>query len=221
MPRESKKSKIARALEVEKRMDVRYGARTCPLDFWGDPFKLLIAVMLSAQTTDKSVNKVTPKLWRAYPTPVELAMANLGDVEHIISRIGLYHVKAERCVAIADAIVNKHSGIVPCDFEELQKLPGVGRKTANIVMNEGFGKPCGIAVDTHVNRIAHMLSLVPRDLKDPNKVEAELLKIYPKEFWGKINHQWVLFGREICIARHPKCNICPLSDICPSELSLD
>jgi endonuclease III len=110
---------------------------------------------------------------------------------------------------------------VPRDFKELQKLPGVGRKTANIVMNEGFGCPCGIAVDTHVNRIAHMLCLVPRDLKDPNKVEAELLKIYPKKYWGKINHQWVLFGREVCVARLPKCNECPLSDICPSELSID
>lgn len=221
MPRESKKVKIERALEVERRMECRYGTRTCPLDFWGDPFKLLIAVMLSAQTTDKSVNKVTPKLWESYPTPQELAYANLSDVERIISRIGLYHVKAERCVAIADAIVNIYGGDVPCDFDELQKLPGVGRKTANIVMNEGFGKPCGIAVDTHVNRIAHMLCLVPRDLKDPNKVEAELLKIYPENLWGKINHQWVLFGREICIARHPKCNECPLSDICPSELALD
>ncbi len=221
MPRESKKIKVERALEVERRMEERYGDRTCPLDFWGDPFKLLIAVMLSAQTTDKSVNKVTPVLWEKYPTPEELAYANLRDVEQIISRIGLYHVKAERCVAIADAIVNTYDGAVPCDFCELQKLPGVGRKTANIVMNEGFGKPCGIAVDTHVNRIAHLLCLVPRDLKDPNKVEEELTKIYPKELWGKINHQWVLFGREICIARHPKCNECPLSDICPSELALD
>ena len=221
MPRESKKSKVERALEVERRMEERYGTRSCPLDFWGDPFKLLIAVMLSAQTTDKSVNKVTPKLWEKYPAPKDLAFAKQSDVEQIISRIGLYHVKAERCIAIADAISNKYEGKVPRDFKELQKLPGVGRKTANIVMNEGFGCPCGIAVDTHVNRIAHMLCLVPRNLKDPNRVEAELLKIYPKKYWGKINHQWVLFGREVCVARRPKCQTCPLSDICPSELSID
>lgn len=212
------KSRVERALEVERRMEARYGARKCPLDFWGDPFKLLIAVMLSAQTTDKSVNKVTPVLWEKYPTPLDLSYANPADVASIISRIGLYRVKSERCVAIADAIVNQYEGRVPCDFDELQKLPGVGRKTANIVMNEGFGKPCGIAVDTHVNRIAHMLSFVPRKVKDPNKVEQELLKLYPKEYWGKINHQWVLFGREVCVARHPRCNTCPLSDICPSEI---
>ena len=220
MTRETKDSIKKHALIAYERLVLRYGQEECPLDFDGDPFRLLIAVMLSAQTTDKAVNKVTPKLWQAYPTPVELAMAKPADVEKIISRIGLYHVKAERCIKIADAIVNDFSGSVPCDFKKLNTLPGVGRKTANIVMNEGFGKPCGIAVDTHVFRIAHLLSLVPRDLKDPNKVEDKLKEIYPKKCWGQINRIFVLFGREICIAKRPKCDDCPLSDICPHEVCL-
>ncbi len=220
MPKSLTESKREVAIEIYNRLISLYGKSQCPLDFDDDPFRLLIAVMLSAQTTDKAVNKVTPNLWKAYPTAFDLSMANVVDVEKIISSIGLFHVKANRCVDIADAIVNKYGGEVPCDFKELQTLPGVGRKTANIVMNEGFLKPCGIAVDTHVFRIAKMLSLVDRDLKDPNKVEDELKKIFPKECWGQINRIFVLFGREICIANRPKCNICPLAYLCPHEISL-
>lgn len=221
MDRETKTSIKKRALEVYKRLVLRYGQSKCPLDFENDPFHLLIAVMLSAQTTDKAVNSVTPKLWECYPAPSDLAMANPKDVENIISKIGLYHVKAKRCIKIADAIVNKFSGVVPADFKKLQTLPGVGRKTANIVMNEGFNMPCGIAVDTHVFRIVHLLSLVSREVKNPNQVEDGLKEIYPKRCWGQINRIFVLFGREICNAKCPKCDICPLSDICPHEVCLN
>lgn len=215
MPRESKASKEMRALEIERRMDEHYPEAECALDFNGDPFRLTIAVMLSAQTTDAGVNKVTPKLWERYPTVLDLAQADPKDVMDIISSIGLYRTKAPRAVKLAQMIISDYGGEIPADMDELQKLPGVGRKTANIVLNEGFGIVEGIAVDTHVNRVAHRLKLVPKD-EDPNKTEQALLKLYPKEIWRLINKQWVLFGREICEAKRPKCCECFLADLCPS-----
>ena len=193
-----------------------YGNAECALDYWGDPFKLTIAVMLSAQTTDKAVNKVTPLLWEKYPTINDLAQAKRSEVADIISSIGLYKNKSSHAVGIAQKVIADYGGEVPCDVDELQKLPGVGRKTANIVMGEGFGKPVGIAVDTHVNRIVHKLKLVGAKTKDPNKVEAEILKIFDADLWGDVNHLLVLFGRETCDARTPRCGTCPLNDICPS-----
>ena len=215
MPRETKAHKRERALEIEQRMCERYPEAECALAYDGDPFRLTIAVMLSAQTTDAGVNKVTPELWRRYPTVADLAQADPADVQRIISTIGLYRTKAPRAVKIAQMVMADYGGEVPCDMDELQKLPGVGRKTANIVMNEGFGIVEGIAVDTHVNRIAHRLKLVPRD-EDPSKTEQALLALYPRDMWGPIKHQWVLFGRAVCIARKPLCCECFLADLCPS-----
>ena len=214
MPRESLKSKRARALAVEERMNEHYPAAECALQFDGDPFRLTIAVLLSAQTTDKGVNKVTPILWERYPTPADLANANIADVEEILRPIGFYRTKAANCIKCAQMVVSEFGGEVPHTYEELQRLPGVGRKTANIVMNTGFGIVEGIAVDTHVFRVAHRLRL--SSAKEPSKTEQDLLRILPKELWGPVNHQWVLFGREVCDARRPKCAECFLSDICPS-----
>ena len=214
MPRESLKSKRARALVVEERMNEHYPAAECALKFDGDPFRLTIAVLLSAQTTDKGVNKVTPILWERYPTPADLASARLSDVEEILHPIGFYHAKAKNCIACAQMIVSEFGGEVPHTYEELQRLPGVGRKTANIVMNTGFGIVEGIAVDTHVFRVTHKLRL--SSAKDASATEKDLLKILPKDLWGPVNHQWVLFGREVCDAKKPKCNLCFLADLCPS-----
>lgn len=219
MPRESLSNKQDRATEVLERLRKLYGNASCALDYWNDPFKLTIAVMLSAQTTDKAVNKVTPKLWEKYPTPNDLAEARQSDVADIISSIGLYKNKSAHAIGIAQMVVADYGGKVPSDIDELQKLPGVGRKTANIVMGEGFKQPVGIAVDTHVNRIAHKLKLVGAKTTDPNKVEQELLKVFSPNQWGDVNHTLVLFGREFCDAKKPKCNTCPLNDICPSCLS--
>jgi endonuclease-3 len=216
MARETKAARCARALEIAQRMNAHYADAQCALLYWNDPFKLTVAVMLSAQTTDKGVNKVTPALWEKYPTPEALAQAKEADVAAIIASIGCYKVKAARAIGIAQMVVADFGGQVPPDMELLQKLPGVGRKTANIVLNEGFGIVEGIAVDTHVNRVAHKLGLVDAATDDPNKVEQALLALYPREMWGPINHQWVLFGRETCNARHPKCTTCFLSDLCPS-----
>lgn len=213
MPRESMKAKRERALVVADRMACHYPDAECALIFDNDPFHLTIATLLSAQTTDKGVNKVTPVLWERYPTVADLAAARVEDVEEIIRTIGFYHAKARNCVKCAQMVLTDFGGEVPHTYEELERLPGVGRKTANIVMNTGFGIVEGIAVDTHVKRIAKRLRFTAQD--DPSKIEQDLLKLYPKEYWGPINHQWVLFGRGICDAQRPKCGDCFLADICP------
>ena len=215
MPRESLKSKRERALVVCERMGEHYPAAQPALDFGGDPFRLTIAVLLSAQTTDAAVNKVTPELWKRYPTIEDLAAADVHDVEEILRSIGFFRVKAANCIKCAQMVLSEYGGEVPRTYEELQKLPGVGRKTANIVMNAGFGIVEGIAVDTHVFRIAHKLKL--SNAKDPSKTEQDLLKIIPQDLWEPVNHQWILFGREICNAKNPKCDDCFLIDVCPTR----
>jgi endonuclease-3 len=216
MARETLTQKRERAAIVTERMAEHYADAKCALDWWGDPFKLAVAVMLSAQTTDKGVNKVTPTLWERYPRVADLAAADPTEVAAIISSIGCYRVKAARAVEMAQRVLADFGGELPADMEALQTLPGVGRKSANVVMSEAFNLPQGIAVDTHVNRIAHKLALVPAREEDPNKVEAALLKVFPREIWGDVNRRWVLFGRETCIARRPKCEECFLADICPT-----
>ncbi len=216
MPRETNASRRERAIEVCERLNRRYGPVECFLDHQ-NPFRLVISVLLSAQTTDAQVNKVTPELFRRWPTPYEMAGASVEDVMDTIKSLGFYKTKARHCVAAAQMIVADYDGEVPSTMRELQKLPGVGRKTANIVLNVAFGIVEGIAVDTHVNRIAHRLALSPKmHEKEPLKTEQDLLKILPHEYWGSVNHQWISFGREICSARSPKCGECPLADLCPS-----
>ncbi len=214
MPRESKKARLERALAVAKRMDEHYPKAECALHYWGDPFKLTIAVLLSAQTTDKGVNKVTPALWERFPAIEDLATADPAEVAEIIRTIGFFRTKAANCVKCAQMVLSEYGGQIPRDIDELQKLPGVGRKTANVVLNEAFGIVEGIAVDTHVFRIAHRLKFSKADT--PAKTETDLLALYPRECWGPINHQWVLFGRETCDARKPKCAECFIADLCPS-----
>lgn len=216
MPRETNASRRERAIEVCERLNRRYGPVECFLDHQ-NPFRLVISVLLSAQTTDAQVNKITPELFRRWPTPYEMAGASVEDVMDTIKSLGFYKTKARHCVEAARMIVADYDGEVPSTMRELQKLPGVGRKTANIVLNVGFGIVEGIAVDTHVNRIAHRLALSPKTHeKEPLKTEQDLLKILPHEYWESVNHQWISFGREICSARSPKCGECPLADLCPS-----
>lgn len=219
MPRETMKAKRERALTVACRMNEHYPAAQCALHYWDDPFKLTVAVLLSAQTTDKGVNKATPVLWERYPTISALASANVSDVEDIIRSIGFYHTKAAHIIETARMVIADYGGEIPRAINELQKLPGVGRKTANVVLNEAFGIVEGIAVDTHVFRIAHRLRFAEPAADTPAKTETALLKLYPQKYWGPVNHQWVLFGRETCIARRPHCKECFLHDICPSAFS--
>ena len=216
MPRESKKAKAERAVEVCRRLDEKYGPVECFLDHT-NPFRLVISVLLSAQTTDARVNRVTPELFRRFPTPEAMAAASPEEVAEIIRSLGFYKTKARHCVEAAQAIVADFGGEVPHTMAELTSLPGVGRKTANIVLNVGFGIVEGIAVDTHVNRIAHRLGLSPKTHeREPLKTEQDLLAILPRELWGPVNHQWIRHGRDTCTARAPKCDGCVLEDICPS-----
>ena len=215
MPRETMTAKRQRALAVAERMNEHYPAAECALHYWGDPFRLTIAVLLSAQTTDKGVNKVTPALWERYPTPADLAAADVRDVEGIIRTIGFFHTKAANVIKCAQMVVADYGGEIPRDIDELQKLPGVGRKTANVVLNEAFGIVEGIAVDTHVFRIAHRLKFAGPSADTPAKTEAALSLPRLREYWGPINHQWVLFGRERA-SRNLKCATCFLCDLCPA-----
>ena len=216
MPRETNASKRERAVEFCERLERRYGPVECFLDH-ENPFRLTIAVLLSAQTTDAQVNKVTPELFRRWPTPEALAGAEVSEVADVIKTLGFYKSKAAHAVAAAQMIVSDYGGEVPASMDELVKLPGVGRKTANIVLNVGFGIVEGIAVDTHVNRVAHRLALSPKTHEEePLKTEQDLLKILPREYWESVNHQWITFGREVCNARSPKCGDCFAADLCPS-----
>ena len=217
MPRESKRSKQARAVEVCRRMDELFPDAECALTF-DDPFSLVIAVLLSAQTTDVSVNKVTPVLFDRWPTPRDLAAAPLNEVEEVLHPLGFYRSKARHVVDAAQMIVADFSGEVPQTMEQLTRLPGVGRKTANIVLNNAFGIVEGIAVDTHVFRIATRLGFTKA--AEPAAAEPDLLALIPRELWKPVNHQWVLFGRQYCDAKRPVCvrgeEPCPLADVCPS-----
>ncbi len=216
MPRETNAAKRARAIEFCERLDAMYGPVECFLDH-RSPFRLVISVLLSAQTTDAQVNKVTPELFGRWPTPADLAAATPGEVAEVIRSLGFYKSKARHAVEAARMIVSEYGGEVPHTMEELMRLPGVGRKTANIVLNVSFGIVEGIAVDTHVNRIAHRLALSPKTHeREPLKTEQDLLKILPREYWRDVNHQWIRFGREVCGAKAPKCGECPMVNICTS-----
>ncbi|VEH00602.1 UV-endonuclease [Slackia heliotrinireducens] len=214
MARENLTNMRARAAAIEERLFAIYGEGECSLDH-ADPFSLTVAVILSAQCTDAAVNKVTPALFAKYPTPADLAAAKLQDVEDIIHPLGFFHSKAKNLIACAQKVVADYGGEIPESMEGLQSLPGVGRKTANVVMCQAFRNAQGIAVDTHVFRIAHRLGFATRNDDTPDKVEAKLLKVYPQTDWLYINHQWVHFGREFCSARNPKCLTCPIHDLCP------
>lgn len=216
MPRETNAAKRARAIEFCDRLGEMYGPVECFLDH-GSPYRLVISVLLSAQTTDAQVNKVTPELFRRWPSPEALAAASPEEVAEVIRSLGFYKSKARHAVEAAQMIVSDYGGEVPHTMAELTRLPGVGRKTANIVLNVSFDIVEGIAVDTHVNRIAHRLALSPKTHeKEPLKTEQDLLKLLPREYWRDVNHQWIRFGREVCSAKTPRCGECPMADFCPS-----
>ncbi|MCU0104375.1 endonuclease III [Acholeplasma vituli] len=179
---------------------------------YANPFELLIAVVLSAQTTDKAVNKVTEPLFIKYTNAESLAKANLSDVESIIKTIGLYHNKAKNIIALSQILVEKYQGEVPDKRDQLESLPGVGRKTTNVVISNAFGIPA-LAVDTHVARISVRLGLA-KEGDTVLQIEQKLNRKIPKEHWLKVHHQMIFFGRYHCLAKNPKCVTCPLFDAC-------
>lgn len=179
---------------------------------WEKPYQLLIAVILSAQTTDKAVNKVTPFLWAKYPNLEDLASANLADVELILKSIGLYKTKARNIIKTAQILVDNYNSQVPKTHKELETLPGVGRKTANVVLGEVYAIP-GIAVDTHVSRVAKRLNISSQDA-DVKEIEVDLMQKIPKKDWVISHHRLIFFGRYHCLAKNPKCEVCPLQSYC-------
>ena len=205
--------KKERALEAVKRLEERYPDAICSL-VYEDAFQLLIATRLSAQCTDKRVNMVTPDLFREFPTAEKMAVAELGRVEELIKTCGLYKTKAKDLIGIAENIVSRFGGKVPDNIEDLTSLPGVGRKTANLVCGDIYKKPA-VVTDTHFIRICNRLGLVDTDV--PIKVENEMRKLLPEDKSNDFCHRTVLFGRDVCTARNPKCDICKLKDICPKK----
>ena len=176
------------------------------------PFELLAATILSAQCTDRQVNAVTPKLFHALPSPADMAEADIETIEAFIRPTGFYHNKAKSLKNCSQALVEKHNGEVPATLEELVRLPGVGRKTANVVLGAAFGIP-GMVVDTHVARISRRLGLTGN--KDAAKIEQDLMKVIPKSEWNDFSLRLIYFGREICTARKPDCPGCFLNELCP------
>ena len=204
MPRENLTTKRQRAQDIERIMFEHYGEGACSLDYT-TPFTLVVAVVLSAQCTDAAVNKVTPSLFERFGTPESMASASPAEIEEIIHSLGFFRSKAKNLVALAQTLLADFGGIVPDDVDELQKLPGVGRKTANVVMCEAFKNPQGIAVDTHVFRIAHRLGFVTRNDDTPAKTEAKLLKIYPSERLALHQPPMGAFRTESSAARGTRC----------------
>ncbi|MEO8337358.1 MAG: endonuclease III, partial [bacterium] len=185
----------------------------CALDFT-NAYQLLAATILSAQCTDKRVNMVTPALFARYPNPTALAAATQEDVEDIIKSTGFFRTKAKSLIGMAAALVEHNGGDVPAEMDALVKLPGVGRKTANVILGNAFGRNDGIVVDTHVTRLSNRLGLATGT--DAVKIEQALIPLFPQQYWTMISHLLIEHGRQVCIARSPRCGDCILADVCPS-----
>ncbi len=204
------KSDIKKLLDI---LDEEYKEAKCGLDYTG-PLDLTVALILAAQCTDKRVNMIRPLVFTKYPTAYDLANANVSELEDIIHSCGFYKNKAKNIIKMANNVVYKYDGNVPNTMEELTSLPGIGRKSANIILQECFNITEGIAVDTHVTRITQKLGLTENS--DPVNIEKDLMKVLPKKYWNKINHMLVNHGRAVCDAKKPKCDICPVNHICVS-----
>ena len=202
------------ALEVLARLKREYPDARTELDY-ETPLQLLEATILSAQCTDKRVNMVTPILFKTFPTAASLADAQPERVEEIIKSTGFFRNKTKSLIGLGKALVERHNSEVPDSMEELVKLPGVGRKTANVVLGNAFGKNIGVVVDTHVARVSQRLGLTRET--DPVKIEQDLMKLFPTEDWALLSHLLIFHGRRVCEARRPKCEMCVLNDICPTS----
>lgn len=213
MPRESKKAKRERAQQIWSRLLVTYPDAHCELDFT-NPFELGVATILSAQTTDVRVNSVTPALFERYPDARALANAQQEDVEELVKSTGFFRNKAKNIIGFARALMADFGGEVPQSMAELRPLPGVGRKTANVILGNAFGVDEGVVVDTHVKRLANRLGLTRSD--NPEIVERDLMKLFDAEQWTMLSHLLIWHGRRTCDARKPRCEACEIATLCPS-----
>ncbi len=207
----SRPSALAAILKI---LDETYPDAVCALNH-KTPWELLVATILSAQTTDVRVNMATPELFRRFPTPAAMAKAKLPELEELIRTTGFYHNKAKSIQGAAKKVTEDFGGKVPQTLAELITIPGAARKTANVVLGVSFNKAEGVVVDTHVFRISHRLSLAKGDT--PQKVEQELMKVIPQDHWIRFSHQIIHHGRQVCIARNPKCRQCTLETLCHSK----
>ena len=203
------------AIKIVETLKEYYPDAQCSLDF-KTPFELVVATILSAQCTDERVNKTTPSIFSKYSTPEDFANIDIEELENLIHPCGFYKNKAKNIKLCSQKILTDFNGEVPQNAETLLTLPGVGRKTANVVMLEAFGIAQGIAVDTHAKRISNLMGLTKET--DPLKIEQDLLKLFPQEYLKDINHLFMWHGRNICIARNPKCDICPINQYCNNFL---
>lgn len=203
---------VDRAAQVLARLEKRYPHPESALDH-ANAWELLVATVLAAQCTDARVNTVTPEFFRRWPTPLALTSATQDEVESVIRSTGFYHNKARNLLGAARRMMDEHGGEVPRTLAELILVPGVARKTANVVLWGAFGINEGLAVDTHVKRISYRLGLT--DHTDPVRIERDLMRLFPQQSWGDVNHRMVWFGRDVCDARKPRCGECELVDLCP------
>ncbi len=214
MARESKAKRVERAAEIYDRLVSEYPDAHCALGF-GNAFQLGVATILSAQCTDERVNMVTPVLFERFTTPEELAGAKQEEVEEIIRSTGFFRNKAKNIIGFAHGVVEDHGGEVPQTMRELHALPGVGRKTANVILGNAFGIDEGVVVDTHVKRLSRLMGFTRE--KTPEKIETDLAALFPRERWTMLAHLLIWHGRATCDARKPKCEICVVSGLCPSS----
>lgn len=214
MPRESKRARRERADEVYRLLREAYPDAHCELDH-ENPFQLAVATILSAQTTDVRVNMVTPELFRRFPDAESLANAGQEEIEEIVRSTGFYRNKARNIIGFARGLMADHDGEVPRDMDALAALPGVGRKTANVVLGNAFGIDEGVVVDTHVKRITKLLGFTRETT--PEKVEQDLMALFPRERWTMLAHLLIWHGRRVCEARRPRCGDCPVAHLCPSS----
>jgi endonuclease III len=203
-----------RAPEIYRRLSKEYPDARCALDH-KNPYELIVATILSAQCTDKRVNMVTPALFAKYPDPRSMSVANPEELQEMIKSTGFFRNKTKSLLGMSSAVIERHSGNVPRTMEELVKLPGVGRKTANVVLGNAFGVDEGVVVDTHVSRLSQRLALSRET--DPVKIEQDLIALFPREQWTMLSHLLISHGREICDARRPLCEKCVVNDLCPSS----
>jgi endonuclease-3 len=199
--------------EILTRLKRQYPDAHCELDF-ANPYQLLVATILSAQCTDVRVNQVTPALFARWPDPHSLALAKPAELEAVVRPTGFFRTKARNLIGMAQGVTADHSGQIPASMEELRTLPGVGRKTANVILGNAFGTSEGITVDTHVLRLGRLLGLTHGD--NAERVEEELMTIVPREDWALISHLLIWHGRRVCLANRPRCGECVLHDLCPS-----
>lgn len=214
MPRERKADREARAAEIYRILSETYPDAHCALDH-RNAYELTVATILSAQCTDERVNMVTPALFDRYPTPCALADAEQEDVETLIHSTGFYRNKARSLIGMARRVVREHDGEIPPRMDALVKLPGVGRKTANVILGNVFGIDEGVVVDTHVGRLARRMGFTKQE--DPVRVERELVRLFPRAWWTMLSHLLIFHGRQQCPARRPRCGDCPVAHLCPGR----